>query len=131
MKRAFIILLLFITGSLFIIGVGQHDAGPPYNPTWLELKIPPGWPKPPTDIFAKNRLSEQAFQLGRKLFYDGRLSKDGNFPCASCHQQFAAFANYDHDFSHGFNNTFTKRNAPALFNLAWMTESVRSIEISC
>ena len=23
--------------------------------------------------------------MGRKLFYDGRLSKDGNFSCASCH----------------------------------------------
>ncbi|MEO7768594.1 MAG: cytochrome c peroxidase, partial [Ferruginibacter sp.] len=49
-------------------------------------------------------------------------SKDGNFPCASCHQQFAAFCTYDHQFSHGFNNAFTFRNAPALFNLAWMKE---------
>ena len=132
--RLIILVLLFITGSFFVIGSGQHDAAEPINPTWLELKIPPGWPKPPADIFAKNRLSEQGFQLGRKLFYDGRLSKDGNFPCASCHQQFAAFANYEHDFSHGFNNTFTKRNAPALFNLAWMTElhwdgSINHIEV--
>jgi cytochrome c peroxidase len=60
--------------------------------------------------------------LGRKLFYDGILSKDGNFPCASCHQQFAAFANFDHNLSHGFNNQFTTRNAPALINLAWHKE---------
>ena len=94
----------------------------PYKPTYLKLVIPKGWPKPSTNIFAKNPLTEEGFQLGRKLFYDGRLSKDGNFPCASCHQQFAAFANLDHDLSHGFNNSFTKRNAPALFNLAWMKE---------
>lgn len=87
--------------------------------TPLLLKIPPGWPKPPTDIFANNPLTEEGFQLGRKLFYDGRLSKDGNFACASCHQQFAAFATYDHDFSHGFHDQFTVRNAPPLFNLAW------------
>ena len=81
MRPRFIILaLLFITGSFFIIGAVQQDAALVFNPTWLELKIPPGWPKPPTDIFAKNRLSEQGFQLGRKLFYDGRLSKAGNFP---------------------------------------------------
>ena len=121
MKQSIIILLVFLTGSLFMISAGKQEANSPINPTWLEFKIPPGWPRPPVDIFAKNRLSEQGFQLGRKLFYDGRLSKDGNFPCASCHQQFAAFANYDHDLSHGFNNSFTKRNAPALFNLAWMT----------
>ncbi len=93
-----------------------------YHPTYLSLKIPLGWPKPPTDIFKLNPLTEEGFQLGKKLFYDGRLSRDGNFPCASCHQQFAAFATYDHQFSHGFNNSFSVRNAPALFNLAWMKE---------
>lgn len=92
----------------------------PNNPTYLSFNIPNGWPVPATNIFADNPLTEQGFQLGKKLFYDGRLSKDGNFPCASCHQQFAAFATYDHDFSHGFDNAFTTRNAPALFNLAWM-----------
>ncbi|RYD86673.1 MAG: T9SS type A sorting domain-containing protein, partial [Sphingobacteriales bacterium] len=56
-----------------------------------------------------------------KVFYDGKLSKDGNFPCASCHQQFAGFATLDHDLSHGFNNQFTIRNAPGLANLAWQT----------
>jgi cytochrome c peroxidase len=66
-------------------------------------------------------LTKEGIDLGRHLFYDGKLSKDGNFPCASCHQQFAAFATYDHDLSHGFNNQFTKRNAPGLFNLAWQS----------
>ena len=89
-------------------------------PTPLQLNIPKDWPKPAKNIYATNPLTEQGFQLGKKLFYDGRLSKDGNFPCASCHQQFAAFATYDHDFSHGFNDKFTTRNAPPLFNLAWM-----------
>ena len=92
-----------------------------FHPTPLQLKIPAGWPKPSTNIFANNPLTEEGFQLGRKLFYDGRLSKDGNFACASCHQQFAAFATYDHDFSHGFHDQFTTRNAPPLFNLAWST----------
>jgi len=87
----------------------------------LQLPVSKGWPQPLYD-FSKNPLTEEGFQLGRKLFYDGRLSKDGNFPCASCHQQFAAFATYDHNLSHGFNNNFTRRNAPALFNLAWQKE---------
>ena len=118
MKFKVIILLIFVvtTGSAFLY---HNDS---YKPTYLKLIIPKGWPKPATNIFAKNPLTEEGFQLGRKLFYDGRLSKDGNFPCASCHQQFAAFANFDHDLSHGFNNNFTKRNAPALFNLAWVKE---------
>jgi len=89
--------------------------------TYLKLIVPKNWPAPSIDIFAGNPLTEQGFQLGRTLFYDGRLSKDGNISCGSCHQQFAAFVNYDHDFSHGFNNSFTARNAPAIFNVAWMT----------
>lgn len=115
-----IIISLFTGIALFALFVGAGNKPPEPKPTWLEFKIPQGWPKPATDIFAKNRLSEEGFQLGKKLFHDGRLSKDGNFPCASCHQQFGAFASYDHDLSHGYNNTFTTRNAPGLFNLAWM-----------
>lgn len=116
-----IIISVLITAALFalLIGAGKKaEVTPP--PDYIDFKIPAGWPKPAKDIFAKNRLSEQGFQLGKKLFYDGKLSKDGNFPCASCHQQFGSFATYDHDFSHGYNNTFTTRNAPPLFNLAWM-----------
>ncbi len=113
------ILIIFIAAIFFIAAIKDDGYGA-YAPTPIKLNIPPGWPKPPTDIFAKNKLTEQGFQLGKKLFYDGRLSKDGEVSCASCHQQFAAFATYDHDLSHGVNNSFSTRNAPALINLAWM-----------
>lgn len=93
-----------------------------YTPSPIAFVIPKGFPAPPTNIFAKNKLTEEGFQLGKKLFYDARLSKDGEVSCASCHQQFAGFATYDHDLSHGVNNSFSKRNAPALINLAWMKE---------
>jgi cytochrome c peroxidase len=83
--------------------------------------VPKGFP-PPVYQFQNNARSREGFELGRKLFYDGRLSKDGNFPCSSCHQQFAAFATYEHRLSHGFNNHFSFRNAPGLFNLAWEKE---------
>jgi cytochrome c peroxidase len=120
-----IIILLCVCTSLAVLLIAATDNTPikfadGKLPDYIEFKIPPGWPKPAKDIFAKNKLSEQGFQLGKKLFYDSRLSKDGNLSCAGCHQQFAAFATYDHDFSHGLNDQHTTRNAPALFNLAWM-----------
>lgn len=96
---------------------GDDNSGP--QP--LELQIPAGFPAPQYS-FTGNPLTKEGFELGRKLFYDGRLSKDGNFPCASCHQQFAAFATFDHPLSHGVNNQFTLRNAPGLFNMAWNKE---------
>jgi cytochrome c peroxidase len=83
--------------------------------------VPRGFP-PPVYRFQNNPRTKQGFELGRKLFYEGKLSKDGNFPCSSCHQQFAAFATYEHRLSHGFNNQFSYRNAPGLFNLVWQKE---------
>src|SRR4029077_2638054 len=87
----------------------------------VPFPVPAGFP-PPVYTFKNNQLTKEGFELGKKLFYDGRLSKDGNFPCASCHQQFAAFSTLEHRLSHGFNNQFSTRNAPALFNLAWQKE---------
>jgi cytochrome c peroxidase len=89
--------------------------------TVLKQELPPSFP-PPVYTFQNNRLTEEGFELGRKLFYDGQLSKDGKFSCGSCHQQYAAFSTFDHPLSHGFNNQFSTRNAPALFNEAWQKE---------
>ncbi len=116
MKHRNTIAILFIMVAAIAVGAAS------IKPTPIKFTVPKGWPKPPVNIFAKNQLTEEGFELGRKLFYDSRLSKDGNFSCGSCHQQFAAFANFDHDLSHGINNSFTTRNAPGLFNLAWTRE---------
>ncbi len=108
----------FITSALLLISAGKKLN----NTTPLPFLIPAGFPLPPTNIFTKNKLTQEGFDLGKKMFYDDRLSKDGEVSCGSCHQQFAAFATYDHDLSHGVNNSFSNRNAPALINLAWMKE---------
>ena len=89
--------------------------------TRMVQEIPASFPEP-LYRFADNPLTIEGFELGRKLFYDGRLSIDGNFPCASCHEQRAAFGTFEHDRSHGYNNSHTLRNAPPLFNLSWQKE---------
>lgn len=118
-----IFILLFIISGSFAIQAFKPKEPPAskWKTTPLTFKIPKGWPAPQYD-FKNNPLTKEGYDLGKKLFYDGRLSKDGNFSCATCHQQFAAFSTIDHDFSHGFNNTLTTRNAPALFNLAWQKD---------
>lgn len=118
--RTTIWILLVVILSNFIISAGQKNTFGSYKPTPLRFDIPKGWPKPNDAFFKNNPLTEEGFQLGRNLFYDGRLSADGETSCANCHQQFASFASYDHDLSHGVNNSFTTRNAPVLINLAWM-----------
>lgn len=136
MKWRLIILLFLLTlsGSLLINSCRKDQADIP-GKTPLTFITPNGFP-PPVYDFSRNPLTEEAFQLGKKLFYDGRLSKDGNYPCASCHQQIAVFGTYDHDLSHGYNDQHSNRNAPGLFNLAWKKEfhadgKYKSLEAEC
>jgi cytochrome c peroxidase len=56
--------------------------------------------------------------LGRKLFYDNRLSSENNLNCGSCHVLSAAFTD-GRATSVGMHGTFGRRNAPTLVNLAW------------
>lgn len=137
MRKLQIITCLFVTGlALFytLASCRKTDSKQgPGSTTPVSFTVPAGFPAPHYD-FNANPLTREGIALGRKPFYDGRLSKDGNFPCASCHQQFASFASYAHDLSHGFNSQFTTRNAPALFNLAWQTSfqwdgGVNNIEV--
>jgi cytochrome c peroxidase len=122
MKKTFTILffVLALAAGISMNGCSKSndDSG---GVNALVFTVPAGFPVPVYQ-FEGNLLTKEGFELGRKLFYDGILSKDGNFPCASCHQQFAAFSTFEHDLSHGFNNQFTTRNAPALFNLAWQKQ---------
>ncbi len=90
------------------------------HPPQIRFEVPEGWPEPAYK-FEQNPLSWDGFELGRKLFYDQRLSRDQSVSCGSCHQQFAAFAHKDHDLSHGVDNLLGTRNSPPLFNLNWHT----------
>ena len=69
--------------------------------------------------FNTNPLTQEGFELGRKLFYDPLLSYDNNISCGSCHIQTSAFSHHGHSTSHGIFNRLGTRNAPAIMNLAW------------
>ncbi len=89
-----------------------------FEPT--DLHYPINFPEPAYN-FENNPLNTEKIELGRALFYDPILSKDGTISCASCHSPYNAFAHTDHDLSHGINDQIGNRNAPALFNLAWQS----------
>lgn len=82
------------------------------------IHIPESWPKPVYD-FENNPVTEKGFQLGRRLFYDTKLSIDSTISCANCHLQFTGFTHVDHKLSHGIKGRKGTRNSPALINLAW------------
>jgi cytochrome c peroxidase len=101
-----------------LLAAGLMAARRPSTPAF---RLPAGWPQPVYDG-RQNPVTRAGFELGRALFYDTRLSRDGQIACASCHQPFAAFAHFDHRVSHGVDGRNGTRNAPALFNLAWSPE---------
>ena len=93
-----------------------------YNPTPYHLQLPShfdfliGQPYIPED----NPLTEEGVALGKKLFFEVRLSKNNLLSCASCHEPAEAFNDMGVDFSLGVNGQRGIRNAMPLFNLGWV-----------
>nr|WP_246744795.1 methanobactin export MATE transporter MbnM [Methylocystis sp. Sn-Cys] len=73
---------------------------------------------PPPRVPADNPMSEEKFQLGRRLFYDKRLSGNGAISCSSCHLQERAFTD-GRVVSVGSTGENTPRNAPSIINSGW------------
>ena len=65
-----------------------------------------------------NRLTPAKIALGRRLFFDRRLSRDGTHSCASCHEPRRAFTD-GRSVAHGIGGTRGRRNSPTLVNRAW------------
>lgn len=72
--------------------------------------------------FSNNPLTEKGFELGKKLFFDGRLSRTNQVSCAFCHEQAYAFTHHGHDLSHGVDDLIGRRNTPSIKNMAFQTE---------
>ncbi len=83
------------------------------------FKKPTHFPELSYNISA-NPVTQEGFELGRKLFYEPRLSRNNTISCGSCHIQSSAFTQHGHDVSHGIDDRLGRRNSPPIMNLAWM-----------
>lgn len=98
--------------------------------TW-SWNLPVNFPQP--QIPADNLMSEAKFQLGRRLFYDRRLSGNGSFACASCHFQHLAFTD-GKAVSTGATGQQTARSAMPIANsvyhptLTWANPTLTTLE---
>ena len=82
----------------------------------VNIKAPLGLP--PVPIPPDNPPTAQTIALGRKLFYDMRLSKDNTVSCASCHNPNLAFTD-GRRLARGVGGMIGIRNAPTLLNAAY------------
>lgn len=77
----------------------------------------PAWAPRPL-VPADNPMSDAKVELGRLLFYDKRLSADGSFSCATCHQQAHAFTD-GRKLAIGVTGEAHPRNSMSLTNAAY------------
>lgn len=87
-------------------------------PQDLDLKHVPAGLSKRRIIPKDNPLTSAKVELGRKLFFDGRLSDDGSVACASCHRPDRGFASADVR-AVGIGGKIGPRNAPSLLNRAY------------
>ncbi|MGQ3677427.1 cytochrome-c peroxidase [Tenacibaculum discolor] len=92
-----------------------------YTNVELAFEKPSNFPEPHYNL-SSNPITEKGFELGKKLFYEGKLSSDGVVSCAFCHQQKFAFTHHGHQLSHGVEDREGTRNAPPVQNMAFQKQ---------
>jgi cytochrome c peroxidase len=65
-----------------------------------------------------NRLTSSKVALGRRLFFDRRLSRDGSISCADCHDKRRALTD-GLAVARGVGGALGTRNTPIIVNRAW------------
>ena len=102
-------------GWLLLIGMLVTGCNKPVG-TAYPWSLPPGVPQP--NIPHSNPMTVEKVSLGRHLFYDSRLSGNGQQSCASCHEQRFAFAE-PRSQAIGSTGQLHRRNSSALVNVAY------------
>ncbi|KPE50311.1 cytochrome C peroxidase [Chryseobacterium indologenes] len=83
------------------------------------LQFPSYFPEMTFDK-ASNPVTKNGVELGRKLFYDGKLSRNNTISCGFCHIQENAFTHHGHNVSHGVEDRIGIRNAPPIQNMIFL-----------
>lgn len=74
---------------------------------------------PPLPVPADNPITAAKVALGRKLFFDRRLSPNRTMSCAMCHIPEQGFTAHELATAVGIEGRSVRRNSPTLLNVAW------------
>lgn len=107
--------LLLLAAVVFACKKDPVEQPAVYDPTPFTVNLR-DFPDP--EFPADNKPTNAGVMLGRMLFYEKLLSKDGSQSCADCHRQHHAFSD-SLRFSIGVEKLPGKRQAMATMNLAW------------
>ena len=77
-------------------------------------------PLPQVPIPFDNPQTDAKINLGKQLYFEGRLSSDGTISCASCHDPNRAWADTGHAVSEGVAHKKGGRNSPSVIDAAYI-----------
>ncbi len=86
----------------------------------LEFITHPVLGLPEVPVPADNLVTAEKVALGRRLFFDRRLSINDTFSCAICHIPEQGFTNNELEIPIGVEGRTGKRNAPTIYNAAYL-----------
>lgn len=114
---------LFILSTLFVSSCTKSNDPEPYTPTAYQIEIPYGFPTI-LNIPQDNPMTVEGIELGRYLFYDGRLNgrthPDSLMSCGTCHQQENSFeAGLPRPHPFGITGQSTHHAMLPMINLVW------------
>ena len=89
----------------------------PENHRTIDPQLPLGLAAAAANIkgLDRNPLTLAKVELGRQLYFDGRLSSDGSISCASCHHPDEGFGRHT-QFGIGVDDQQGGRNSPVSYN---------------
>jgi cytochrome c peroxidase len=93
---------------------GEQPAASPA----IDAKIPLPKPLSPVEHPRENPASEAKTALGRKLFFDARLSRNDRLSCATCHDPQQGFSD-GRRLARGIDDRAGSRHTPSLINVAY------------
>jgi len=111
-----------------VVAVSLKKTAPPeINAEGKIVWRPDLWKSPPRGLPpvpdpAYNVTTVEKVELGRLLYFDKRLSKDGTVSCASCHDPGKGFSNAE-PFATGIGGQLGGRNSPTVYNAAYQNET--------
>ena len=68
-----------------------------------------------------NPVTHAKVELGRKLFFDRRLSLNDTFSCAMCHIPEQGFTNHELAIAVGLEGRSGRRNSPTIYNTGYLS----------
>ncbi|MCI0387929.1 MAG: cytochrome-c peroxidase [Acidobacteria bacterium] len=109
----FLIILAFVLAIFVLITPSFNALQRPFYDV-----IPLGLPEDTWTYYVpkNNPLTAAKVELGRKLFFDARLSADGKVSCSTCHDPKLAFTD-GKTIAEGIAGRRGVRNSPTLFNI--------------